>query len=139
MNLVENAVRSTRKGEIFLIIRSRPTATENKIELEFELRDTGSGIPAAKMKQLFNGIIEEDLPGGDETEPKGLGLALCKKLAEIMGGSISVASKPGQGTTFTFSAVFNPALKPRYSPVNPGSSESGKKNNPDRPQCQRSE
>jgi two-component system sensor histidine kinase/response regulator len=117
MNLVENAVRNTRKGEIFLIIRNCTPANENKIELEFELRDTGIGIPADRIKQLFNGVVKEDLPGTAEAEPKGLGLVLCKKLAEIMGGSISATSQPGQGATFIFSAVFNP----------PGSSETGKK------------
>jgi signal transduction histidine kinase/CheY-like chemotaxis protein len=127
MNLVENAVRHTPKGEISLVIRGLGAAKDNTTSLEFELRDTGCGIPANKLGQLFNGIIREDLPGPAESEPKGLGLVVCKKLVEIMGGNISVNSQPGQGTVFIFNILFNPALKPKHSPLNLGSAESDKK------------
>jgi two-component system sensor histidine kinase/response regulator len=127
MNLVENAVRHTPKGAISLVVRTLPAAKDNGVSLEFELQDTGCGIPANKLDTLFNGTIGEEVSGQDEGQPKGLGLVICKKLAEIMGGSIGVKSEPGQGSIFTFSAVFGSALKPKHSPLNQGSPESGKK------------
>jgi two-component system, sensor histidine kinase and response regulator len=135
MNLVENAVRHTPNGEISLVVRSLPAAKDNGVTLEFELQDTGCGIAANRLNQLFNGTIGEeangtvgeDESGQVEVQPKGLGLVICKKLAEIMGGSIGVKSQPGQGSIFTFSAVFGAALKPKHSPFNQGSAESGNK------------
>jgi two-component system sensor histidine kinase/response regulator len=127
MNLVENAVRHTPKGEISLGIRSLGVTKDNKTSLEFELRDTGCGIPANKLGQLFNGIVRDEVSGPAESEPKGLGLVVCKKLVEMMGGNIGVNSQPGQGSIFTFNAVFNAALKPKHSPLNPGSADGGKK------------
>jgi two-component system sensor histidine kinase/response regulator len=143
MNLVENAVRHTPNGEISLVVRSLPAAKDNGVNLEFELQDTGCGIAPNRLSQLFNGTIEEEAnrtigteasatigeeaSGQVEGQPKGLGLVICKKLAEIMGGSIGVKSQPDQGSIFTFSAVFSPALKPKHSPLNPGSAESDKK------------
>jgi signal transduction histidine kinase/ActR/RegA family two-component response regulator len=127
MNLVENAIRHTPNGEISLVVRTLPATKDNRTTLEFELQDTGCGIPANKLSQLFNGTIGEEAAGQAEGQPKGLGLVICKKLAEIMGGSIGVKSQPGVGSIFTFTAVFNPALKPKHSPLNPGSAENDKK------------
>jgi two-component system, sensor histidine kinase and response regulator len=127
MNLVENAIRHTPNGEISLVVRTLPATKDNKTTLEFELQDTGCGIPANKLLQLFNGTIGEEAAGQAEGQPKGLGLVICKKLAEIMGGSIRVKSQPGVGSMFTFTAVFSPALKPKHSPLNPGSAENDKK------------
>jgi len=127
MNLVENAVRYTPKGEISLVIRTLSATKGAKSILEFELQDTGCGIPADKLNHLFNGTIGADASGPAEGEPKGLGLVVCKKLVEIMGGSIGVKSQPGQGSIFTFNAMFSGALKPKHSPLNPGSADSGKK------------
>jgi CheY-like chemotaxis protein len=127
MNLVENAIRYTPNGEISLVVRTSPAIKDNGVTLEFELQDTGCGIPANKLHQLFNGTIGEDAAGQVESQPKGLGLVICKKLAEIMGGNISVKSQPGQGSIFTFTAVFSPALKPKHSPLNTGSAENDKK------------
>jgi len=127
MNLVENAVRHTKKGEIFLGIRNLASPIDSKIDLAFEIRDTGSGIPENKMRHLFTGIISEEPLATTEKVPAGLGLILCKKLIELMGGRINVESKLGQGTTFTFNIFFSPSLKPKYSPLHPGSPEAGKK------------
>jgi CheY-like chemotaxis protein len=127
MNLVENAIEHTPTGEISLSIRNPVPGTDDKIRLFFEISDTGSGIPEDRIQQLFKGIITEELPAATETEPKGLGLVVCKKLVELMNGNIDVKSTPGQGAVFTFDIVFNPALKPKHSPLHPGSSDTGKK------------
>ncbi|HMI61472.1 MAG TPA: ATP-binding protein [Puia sp.] len=125
INLLENAVRHTRKGEIFLGIRKLGSKKDNKIELAFEISDTGTGIPASKMDQLFKGISSQAANGVDEMKPAGLGLAVCKKLVELMGGKISVLSEPGRGAKFTFNILCNPALMPKHLPVHPGFSEAG--------------
>jgi two-component system sensor histidine kinase/response regulator len=127
INLVENAVRNTPKGEITLFIRNPDVAKDDKPTLEFELRDSGCGIPANKLGQLFCGTIGEELSGPAESEAKGLGLVVCKKLVEMMGGNIRVNSEPGQGSSFLFSILFSPALKLKHSPLNPGTAATGKK------------
>jgi two-component system, sensor histidine kinase and response regulator len=127
INLVENAVRCTPKGEISLFVRGLDVVKDDKTSLEFELRDSGCGIPANKLGQLFSGTIGEELSGPTESEPKGLGLVVCKKLVEMMGGNIGVNSQPGQGSSFIFSVMFSPALKLKHSPLNPGVAATGKK------------
>jgi signal transduction histidine kinase/CheY-like chemotaxis protein len=127
MNLVENAVKHTRKGEISLSIRNPECKTDNRIELFFEVRDTGTGIPANKLDQLFMGITARDLTDVAKNEPAGLGLVICKKLVELMGGSIHALSEPGAGAEFTFNILVGPALKPKHSPFNPGSPDTGKR------------
>jgi two-component system sensor histidine kinase/response regulator len=131
MNLVDNAVKNTKNGEIFLNIRNVTVPANAKdavdcLGLEFELQDTGCGIPKDKIDQLFTGIAQPSVTNGAAALP-GLGLVLCKKLVELMGGSIKVESKPGQGSSFLFSICCHPALKPKFSPLHPGSSEAGKK------------
>jgi len=109
MNLVENAVKFTTDGEIILNIHAGRNA-EGQIELVFEVKDTGAGIPKDQLKQLFKGI-----PGkgsrANEVERTGLGLVICHRLVEFMGGHIEVKSQPGQGSTFSFAIPLTPSLK----------------------------
>jgi signal transduction histidine kinase/ActR/RegA family two-component response regulator len=131
MNLVENAVRFTTKGEILITVRSILAASAEAnnfgtIGLAFEVKDTGVGIPENKIDQLFKGISAQEPVNGGAT-PGGLGLVICKKLVELMGGTITVESQLNQGSTFTCRFFFAPALKPKYSPLNPGFSDAGKK------------
>jgi signal transduction histidine kinase/DNA-binding response OmpR family regulator len=102
MNLIENAVRFTTTGEIFVGVRLLSADAENKIELVFEVRDTGTGIAAAKLEQIFAGIPGKESSRRDSQESIGLGLVICKKLAELMGGWIEVKSELGKGSVFTF-------------------------------------
>jgi len=127
INLIENAVRHTPKGEISLVIRSLSATKDDKIALEFELRDTGCGVSPNNLNQLFKGVVAEVGPGSIEGQPKGLGLVVCKKLVEMMGGSIEVRSQLEKGSVFLFSAYFNPAMKPKHSPLNPGIGDRGTK------------
>jgi CheY-like chemotaxis protein len=103
------------------------------VVIEFQVRDTGCGIPESQLIQLFKGVIQVDTADTPEEGraagkgPKGLGLVVCKKLVEMMDGSISVESRVGKGSAFTFSIAFNPALKPKHSPVNTAPLEIGEK------------
>ncbi|HVU94222.1 MAG TPA: response regulator [Puia sp.] len=110
VNLVENAVRHTHTGEITISAGLLRAAEKNALDLCFEVKDTGSGIPAEKLEQLFKGIGEpepatqhaSDKAAG-ENQPAGFGLVICKRLVETMSGFIEAASEPGRGSHFTFS------------------------------------
>jgi signal transduction histidine kinase/CheY-like chemotaxis protein len=101
MNLVENSIRYTRQGEILINIKLQETGEGNAIELEFEVRDTGVGIPPDQLD-----ILLADMSGLNSTfkpERGGLGLIICRKLVELMGGTISIKSQQGKGTSILFS------------------------------------
>ena len=113
MNLVENAVKFTRKGEIFVGIQNCSSATAgNPPELNIEVRDTGIGIAKEQLKQLFKGIPGKEIFNNGESESSGLGLVICKKLVEMMGGQIEVKNLPQQGSTFSFRIPITPGMKP---------------------------
>ncbi|MES2733978.1 MAG: two-component regulator propeller domain-containing protein [Bacteroidota bacterium] len=102
MNLVSNAIKFTQQGEIFVGVHLRQTEPGNPMELAFEVRDTGIGIPEDKIDRLFKAFSQVDSSTTRKYGGTGLGLVISEKLVELMGGSFSVASKMGQGTTFTF-------------------------------------
>mgnify|MGYP002382048052 CR=1 FL=1 len=104
LNLVGNAVKFTQQGEVTLSVSGRIRADE-KQELVFSVRDTGIGIPADRRDRLFKPFSQVDASTNRSYGGTGLGLAICKQLVACMGGSISVASTPGVGSTFTFSVV----------------------------------
>ena len=111
MNLVENAVKFTPHGEVFVGIHSLNNAGGNHPQLNFEVRDTGIGMANNQVKQLFNGIPGKEFKKEDGTESSGLGLVISRKLVELMGGHIEVKSEPGQGSTFNFIIPVIPSLK----------------------------
>ena len=115
INLVENAVQSTQKGEISVSVHVLKTLEDNKVELSFEVRDTGTGIPAEKIGRIFTGLADPASPKGDEQEVAGLGLVICKKLVEMMEGWIEVQSEPEKGCIFTFCIRVGISRKTRRS------------------------
>ena len=104
LNLLGNAVKFTQQGEVTLSVSGRIRA-DGKQELVFAVRDTGIGIPADRRDRLFKPFSQVDASTNRSYGGTGLGLAICKQLVACMGGSISVASTPGVGSTFTFSVV----------------------------------
>lgn len=102
VNLVENAVRYTGKGEITISVNLLRKPAEDELDLGFEVRDTGAGIPADKMEDLFKGISAPETAEGATDVPAGLGLVICKRLVETMQGSIQASSEPGLGSSFAF-------------------------------------
>jgi CheY-like chemotaxis protein len=110
MNLISNAVKFTHQGEIFLGVHVLRTEKTGFLELAFEVRDTGIGIPAEKIDILFKSFSQVDSSTTRKYGGTGLGLAICEKLVSLMGGHITVRSKPGEGTTFTFTILTKPGI-----------------------------
>ncbi|MCW3093955.1 MAG: response regulator [Ferruginibacter sp.] len=105
VNLVSNAIKFTEQGEIFVGIHLLTTKSDGQIELQFEIRDTGIGIPADKMERLFKAFSQVDSSTSRKYGGTGLGLIICEKLIGLMGGKIDVTSKEKEGTTFTFTML----------------------------------
>ncbi len=110
LNLVSNAIKFTHHGEVFVGIHLLNKLGDDQIELGFEIRDTGIGIPADKINRLFKPFSQVDSSTSRQYGGSGLGLIISKKLIELMGGIILVESHPGKGTVFTFTiqAVIGP-------------------------------
>lgn len=105
MNLLNNAVKFTDVGEVVLTVSTMtPEASspdENTL-LTFSVRDTGIGIPADRMDRLFKSFSQVDASTTRRYGGTGLGLVITKRLVELKGGEISVESKVGEGTVFSF-------------------------------------
>ncbi|MCU4177794.1 ATP-binding protein [Carboxylicivirga sp. N1Y90] len=100
-NLIRNAIKYTEQGEITFACSLKK---EKDIEfLEFHVKDTGIGIPANRLDAVFNRFEQADIEDTRAFEGSGLGLAIAKSYVEMLGGKISVISKEGEGSTFTFS------------------------------------
>ena len=107
-NLVSNAVKFTTRGEVVVDVRLVEGAPE-ELHLQFSVRDTGPGITADKQTHLFAPFTQADGSMTRSGGGTGLGLAISKQLCSLMGGEVGVESVPGHGSTFVFSARFEPA------------------------------
>jgi len=101
-NLVGNAMKFTDQGEIFIRVRNAGAWMDNSMVLEFEVKDTGIGIPADKQERLFKSFSQVDNSTTRKYGGTGLGLAISDKLVRLMGGEIKVDSSPDKGSTFHF-------------------------------------
>ncbi|MCZ8522310.1 PAS domain S-box protein [Paenibacillus mucilaginosus] len=106
INLVGNALKFTESGTVTLTVRSRPLPLPGARMLDFAVEDTGIGIPAEKRHHLFQSFSQVHPGINRKYGGTGLGLAICKRLVELMGGSIAVESTEGAGSVFTVSLLF---------------------------------
>lgn len=101
INLVGNAIKFTKHGEIFVGVSAKEEQ-QGKLKLEFQVRDTGIGIPADKLGRLFKAFSQVDSSTTRKYGGTGLGLVISENLVALMSGEIGVQSTPGRDTTFTF-------------------------------------
>ncbi|MBT3338642.1 MAG: PAS domain S-box protein [Anaerolineae bacterium] len=116
VNLLNNAIKFTDKGEVVISMKS--CLVENgQYELHFSVRDTGIGIPANKIDKLFKSFSQVDTSTTRKYGGTGLGLAISNQLAQNMGGTMWVESEEGKGSTFHFTILADAELnaKPLYS------------------------
>jgi CheY-like chemotaxis protein len=99
VNLLGNAVKFTDRGEVSVMVTAVPAA-RGMTELQFAVRDTGSGIAEADQARLFEPFVQVDSRTTRSHQGTGLGLAISRRLAGLMGGGITLTSTPGKGSTF---------------------------------------
>jgi signal transduction histidine kinase/DNA-binding response OmpR family regulator len=104
-NLLGNAVKFTKKGQVLLTVEPGESAA-GEILLELSVADTGVGIPIGEQQHIFEPFTQADGSTTRRYGGTGLGLAICARLVEMMGGTIWVDSTPGQGSTFRFTTRF---------------------------------
>ncbi len=103
LNLLSNAVKFTERGWVRLL-GERLREHEGRMEVRFEVRDTGIGIAPEQQAQLFSPFVQADAGTTRRFGGTGLGLALTRHLARLMNGDAGVSSTPGEGSTFWFTA-----------------------------------
>jgi GAF domain-containing protein/CheY-like chemotaxis protein/HPt (histidine-containing phosphotransfer) domain-containing protein len=99
LNLLSNAVKFTERGEVVVLVDAEE-AGAGMYQIELAVRDTGIGIPADRMDQLFTSFSQVDASTTRRFGGTGLGLAISKRLVELMGGAIAVDSEEQKGSTF---------------------------------------
>lgn len=101
INLVNNAIKFTHKGHVAIRVEMRSQVSD-LAELHFLVEDTGLGIPPERLNKLFQPFSQADASTTRKYGGTGLGLTICKRLIELMGGNIWVDSEVGKGSTFHF-------------------------------------
>jgi signal transduction histidine kinase/CheY-like chemotaxis protein len=118
LNLLDNAIKFTREGEVCLRLAwtaESPTAGT----VEFSVTDTGIGIAAEHHAKLFEPFSQVDASPSRVNAGTGLGLSICRKLVERLGGRIGFRSRPGAGSTFWFTLPVELAPAAEKSPIQP--------------------
>jgi PAS domain S-box-containing protein len=116
LNLLNNAVKFTHQGEVVLTVQAARVPSGDgraaRHRIEFEVRDTGIGIPTERMDRLFESFSQLDASTTRRYGGTGLGLAISRRLVELMGGTISADSRVDEGSTFRFAIVADEAAGP---------------------------
>jgi len=112
LNLIGNAIKFTEKGSVEVTVDVADRLSDTEVILGFAVADSGIGIPEDKQKLVFEAFRQADSSTARKHGGSGLGLAICSRLVDLMGGEIQLVSKPGEGSTFSFTV--------RASEVAPG-------------------
>ncbi|MCL2319837.1 MAG: ATP-binding protein [Treponema sp.] len=106
INLLSNAVKFTDSGEVSLFVGIE-NAAENTVTLRFEVKDTGIGMTPAQAAIIFEPFIQADTSTTRKYGGTGLGLAITQNILHLMDSALEVESRPGQGSTFSFTLTFD--------------------------------
>jgi signal transduction histidine kinase len=106
LNLLSNAAKFTKQGVITLTAR-REQAPGQQEQLVFDVQDTGIGLTSEQQGKLFQAFVQADTSTTREYGGTGLGLVICRRLCQLMGGDVTVSSVPGQGSCFTARVATN--------------------------------
>ncbi|MFH1985083.1 MAG: response regulator [Pseudomonadota bacterium] len=115
INLIDNAVKFTEQGEIVLtvVVDDEAGHFPQRVGLRFQVRDSGLGIAADMVDNLFEPFVQAGGYIVRRHEGTGLGLAICRRLVELMEGKIWAHSDPGRGSTFSFSVLLGRREEPK--------------------------
>ncbi|ADE54185.1 sensor histidine kinase [Coraliomargarita akajimensis] len=105
LHLIENAVKFTREGSV--VFRTQFYPQESAYRLIFEIEDTGIGIHSDELERVFDPFYQSDDSDSRSHEGGGLGLAIARSVAEMLGGELTVESEPHQGSLFRLSLMFS--------------------------------
>jgi PAS domain S-box-containing protein len=100
LNLVGNAIKFTEKGSVRLTVGSE--VREGSAKIRFDVIDTGMGMKVEQLSSLFTAFSQADSSTSRRFGGSGLGLAICKRLSDMLGGTIAAVSEPENGSTFSF-------------------------------------
>lgn len=114
-NLIGNAIKFTEKGQIRILVENL-NETPEEVTLEFEIQDTGIGIPEDKLSSIFESFTQASNDTTRKYGGTGLGLTISRQLIEMQGGKLNVRSKPGEGSTFSFTLTFKKAIGEKATP-----------------------
>ncbi|MDJ0703426.1 MAG: response regulator [Leptolyngbyaceae cyanobacterium MO_188.B28] len=118
LNLLSNAVKFTASGEVSLTISTKPPQPGSDLyEIQFAIRDTGIGISADQIEQLFQPFTQGDASIKRRYGGTGLGLAITRRLSQLMGGRLWAESQIGQGSTFYVTIMAQAALLAFQTPT----------------------
>jgi signal transduction histidine kinase/HPt (histidine-containing phosphotransfer) domain-containing protein/ActR/RegA family two-component response regulator len=126
LNLGGNAIKFTHHGEVAIAVSVAPArdggpGAPAAPTLRFAVRDTGIGIAPDQLERIFDGFSQAEASTARRYGGSGLGLAICRRLVQMMGGTLEVASVEGAGSTFRFALPLQPAMAPAQAvPALPG-------------------
>ena len=113
LNLLSNAIKFTEQGEVALRMTCE-TLADGRVKLNGAVSDTGIGIPADRVKKLFEPFTQVDASTTRKYGGTGLGLAIVKRLVSMMGGEVSIGSTEGKGSTIRFSIITERSRGPMH-------------------------
>lgn len=116
-NLVSNALKFTHKGEVVMEVQLHKLLPD-QVAFRLQVRDTGIGIPQERQASIFESFTQADGSTSRKYGGTGLGLTICKRLAEMMGGRIGLQSKPGEGSCFWVDLVLERQKEQKKNPSN---------------------
>lgn len=129
-NLVGNAIKFTTRGGVVVTVSLKSTLSENPdgVMVQWSVRDTGIGLTPEQQSRLFQAYVQAEASTARRFGGTGLGLMICRQLVELMGGTITVDSVIGEGSTFRYTTQLLPALRREVASSPSGTDRRGEGN-----------